>query len=152
MHQPLPRVIHPVAILAAWILLAFGLQALWPLESQTLPYLRTTGRLLAVGGGVLLIWSHIAQHQHGTSPELSQPTSALVTSGPYRISRNPIYLSFLLILGGLAVASGRMWAVLLLVPLAMALHFLTVLREERHLEQMFPSGFSHYRATTRRWL
>ena len=73
-------------------------------------------------------------------------------TGPYRFTRNPIYLSFSLLQIGLALLVNSVWLLVTLVPAAALMAFLVVPREERYLEARFPVEYPLYRASVRRWL
>jgi protein-S-isoprenylcysteine O-methyltransferase Ste14 len=88
----------------------------------------------------------------GTPVPGNQPTTTIVGSGPYRFSRNPIYLAFSLFQLGIALWVNTLWLVLTLL-VAMAIMSLVVIpREERYLEARFPSEYPPYKASVRRWL
>jgi protein-S-isoprenylcysteine O-methyltransferase Ste14 len=81
-----------------------------------------------------------------------KPTSALVVDGPYRYSRNPIYLADALIYIGISVVIDTLWPILLL-PIALAvLQQGVIAREERYLERKFGDQYRQYQASVRRWL
>ena len=81
-----------------------------------------------------------------------KPTTALVTSGPYRLSRNPIYLSMTLLYLGLAFLLGAVGPLLLLLPVLAVMEFGVVNREERYLDRKFGDAYRSYSARVRRWL
>ena len=78
--------------------------------------------------------------------------SAIVTSGPYRFSRNPIYLGFVLTLIGLPLALGNAWGVVLSPLLMVSLYRLVIKHEEAYLEGKFKDVYSSYKSRVRRWL
>jgi protein-S-isoprenylcysteine O-methyltransferase Ste14 len=81
-----------------------------------------------------------------------RPTTALLTGGPYRLSRNPMYLAMVVQYVGLALLLDSLWAIVLL-PLALVVVHVTVIkREERYLEQRFGEDYRSYKARVRRWL
>ncbi|MFQ5932526.1 MAG: methyltransferase family protein [Nitrospiraceae bacterium] len=80
-----------------------------------------------------------------------QPTTKIVRSGPYRFSRNPIYLAGLILQLGIALWFNSLWvAGSLAVPPAL-MWLVVIPREERYLEARFPSEYAAYRASVRRW-
>jgi protein-S-isoprenylcysteine O-methyltransferase Ste14 len=88
----------------------------------------------------------------GTPIPGNRPTTTIVRTGPYRFSRNPIYLAFSLVQLGLSLWVNSLALLITLVP-AVALMWLVVIpREERYLEARFPSEYSPYKASVRRWL
>jgi protein-S-isoprenylcysteine O-methyltransferase Ste14 len=82
----------------------------------------------------------------------NRPTTAIVRSGPYRMSRNPIYLAFSLFQLGLAIWINGLGLVITLIPAVALMALVVIPREERYLEARFPSEYSSYRAAVRRWL
>ena len=110
------------------------------------------GALAIVLGLGLAVWAILFQFQQGTHPEVTHPTTALVVSGPYAISRNPIYVGFLLLQAGIGLVTG-MWLALALLPATWwGLHRFIVLREEAELRQAFGEAYERYLGRTRRWL
>ncbi|MCW5660047.1 MAG: isoprenylcysteine carboxylmethyltransferase family protein [Burkholderiaceae bacterium] len=86
-----------------------------------------------------------------TAFDARKPTTAIVTTGAFRISRNPTYLSLLLQVG-LAFASHATWLLLTAAAAAAVTHWGIVLREERYLERKFGDEYHRYAAKVRRWL
>ena len=78
--------------------------------------------------------------------------SALVTSGPLRFSRNPIYTAFALITVGAALAIGTWWPLVTLIPALLVIRFGVIGPEERYLGETFGEEYAAYRANVRRWL
>ena len=78
--------------------------------------------------------------------------SALVTNGPLRFSRNPIYTAFALITVGAALAIGTWWPLVTLIPALMMIRFGVIGPEERYLAETFGEEYAAYRANVRRWL
>ena len=88
----------------------------------------------------------------GTEINVNKPTTAIVAQGPYRFSRNPMYLSLTLLYLGIAISMNALW-VLVLVPIPFVIINLAVInREERYLERKFGREYMSYRARVRRWL
>ena len=83
--------------------------------------------------------------------DLRKPTTALVTTGPYRLSRNPGYLSLALIAGGVAVAAASLWTAAWLLVVLVVVDRAVIRREERYLEERFGDAYRRYRSATRRW-
>jgi protein-S-isoprenylcysteine O-methyltransferase Ste14 len=87
----------------------------------------------------------------GTNVSISEPTTRIVTHGPFRVSRNPLYLASTLGIMGVATVVNTLWIVLL-VPIQIAIISLQIKREERYLERKFPEEYPRYKARVRRWL
>jgi len=81
-----------------------------------------------------------------------KPTEALVEAGPYRLSRNPIYVGFALIHAGVGLLTGAAWALVSLVPAVAVIRFGVIDREERYLRRRLGRPYEEYAARVRRWL
>jgi protein-S-isoprenylcysteine O-methyltransferase Ste14 len=88
----------------------------------------------------------------GTPVPGNQATTAIVRSGPYRLSRNPIYLAFSLVVLGVACALNRLWLLGTLAAAVSVMSFVVIPREERYLEHRFGAEYVEYKAKVRRWL
>jgi protein-S-isoprenylcysteine O-methyltransferase Ste14 len=80
------------------------------------------------------------------------PTTSIVDTGPYRFTRNPIYLSMMLGLVSLAIAFDSLWPLVMLVPFFLVIRYRVVVREEAYLEHKFGEVYRRYRTRVRRWL
>ena len=98
------------------------------------------------------IWAIDTMTRAGTNVPTNRPTTAIVESGPYRFTRNPIYLGMLLSLIGLAIAFNNLWLLTMLVPFALVIRYGVVAREEAYLERKFGDVYRGYRSRVRRWL
>jgi protein-S-isoprenylcysteine O-methyltransferase Ste14 len=139
--------LYGIGLLAVLVLRWF-----WPLpiSDSILPF--WLGLSLLALGGALGLWAQTIFRVVGTNVNPSLPTTAIVTSGPFRISRNPMYLAFNLLFVGLTLAINSYWGVIALVPLLPLLHYGVVLREERYLERKFGEGYLRYKGRVRRYL
>jgi protein-S-isoprenylcysteine O-methyltransferase Ste14 len=82
----------------------------------------------------------------------NQPARALVTTSIYRWTRNPIYLAFFLVYGGIGIAVRSPWILILALPLAILIRYGVVAREEAYLERRFGHAYLDYKRHVRRWL
>ncbi len=82
----------------------------------------------------------------------NEPTTAIVKSGPYRFSRNPIYLAFSLLVLGVACALNSLWLLGTLAAAVSLMSFVVIPREERYLERRFGAEYLGYKAKVGRWL
>jgi len=113
---------------------------------------RAVGMGLGVAGVALLISAILTLRRHDTTVLPDVGATVLVTSGPYRRFRNPIYLADCLILLGLAELTKNVWLVIGAVLFAGLVTLLAILPEERHLERRFGRAYLDYKAKSRRWL
>lgn len=90
--------------------------------------------------------------QFETSPDVRSPTTAIVTEGIYRLSRNPMYLSLALLYLGIACWVNSLWILLLLVPVLIIVNQGVIKHEEQYLERKFGNQYLHYKVAVRRWL
>ena len=148
---PLPGLMRPPIVFLCAILLGIALKLAW-----ALPFIpaniRLLGPVLTFCAVVLFLLSYREFRSAGTPVRGSQPSTAIVRTGPYRFSRNPIYLSFIVLVVGLSIWINDLW---LIVTLILAIAFIATIvipREERFLDRNFPDQYSSYKATVRRWL
>jgi protein-S-isoprenylcysteine O-methyltransferase Ste14 len=87
-----------------------------------------------------------------TSVNPRKPTTAIVTSGTYRFTRNPLYVGLAIVFVGLTLAFDTAWGFVVLVPILVVMHFGVILREERYLEAKFGDEYRQYRGRVRRYL
>lgn len=88
----------------------------------------------------------------GTAVEPWRPSTALVTDGVYRFTRNPIYLAMALLYVASALAMDSAVALVLLPPLLALVQIGVISREERYLERKFGDEYRRYRSSVRRWM
>lgn len=88
----------------------------------------------------------------GTSPNPFEPASALATDGPYRFTRNPMYVGMAVFYVGLALAIGILWALALFPIVLLTIDRAVIAREERYLEARFGDPYRTYKQQVRRWL
>ncbi len=110
------------------------------------------GGIVLALGLALAFWGRHHMERAGTNVNPREPTTALVVSGPFRFSRNPLYVALTLMYAGLAVVANAFWVLVLLVPVLLVLHSGVVRREERYLEAKFGEAYRQYRARVRRYL
>jgi protein-S-isoprenylcysteine O-methyltransferase Ste14 len=91
-------------------------------------------------------------HLAGTSVVPGEPSTALVVTGPYAFTRNPIYIGFVVAYFGLGIMLTSLWVLLLLIPVLAILQRGVVEREEAYLEQQFGEAYRKYQARVPRWL
>jgi protein-S-isoprenylcysteine O-methyltransferase Ste14 len=110
------------------------------------------GIVLMLLGVILSMWGSSKFRRAGASYQLKGESSVLVTSGPFRISRNPLYLAMLFWLLGMAVLLGSLTPFLFPVLLFIIANFFMIPIEERQLEQTMGQPYLDYKMRVRRWL
>lgn len=108
--------------------------------------------LIGFAAFLIAIMALAAFRRAGTRPEPWKPTTALVTAGPYRLTRNPMYLGFTGLYLGLALWFGGYWPLLLLPLVLVVMVHGVIRREEAYLERRFGEEYLAYRRRVRRWL
>jgi protein-S-isoprenylcysteine O-methyltransferase Ste14 len=144
--------VPPPLIYAAFFLAGIGLQRVIPLPSGNFGVVRLLGAVLIVVFLVLATWSVQRFRAAGTSVVPVRPTTALVVEGPYRLTRNPMYLGFLLLYIGLACWFGLWWPLILTPGLVWVIAAAVITREERYLHRKFGDDYRRYQTRVRRWL
>ena len=98
------------------------------------------------------IWAARTMRRAETEISSSKPTTAIVVRGPFRFSRNPMYLALTVLYIGIATSVNALWAIVLLPVALVALSLGVINREERYLERKFGQEYLRYKARVRRWL
>jgi protein-S-isoprenylcysteine O-methyltransferase Ste14 len=116
----------------------------------------TVARMLGwplIGAGLVLgILGDRALQNADTNVSPYLPTTKLVTEGPYRFTRNPLYLCLTLVYGGIAALANALWIALLLPIVLVVMRYGVIRREERYLERKFGVEYLRYKAQVRRWI
>ena len=123
-----------------------------PLPVWSGAVIRVVGCLPLLLGVFLFAWARATFRHHMTALMPWTHTTALVTDGPYGFSRNPIYLSFVLMYLGLSFIFDSAYVLITLVMIIVLFDRLQILREERYLQGLFGTDFDSYAAKVRRWL
>ena len=148
-----PGVIAPPPLIyAAGLAAGFLSHTVFPLR---VPFgaVTTVLGLCLIGTGVLLAAAGFqAMSRVGTYVDPFKPTTALATDGPFRFTRNPLYLSLTLLYGGIALFVNLPWAILFLPIVLLIIRRGVIDREERYLEQKFGEDYLRYKRSVRRWL
>lgn len=144
--------VNPFLIYIASALIALALQKIVPL-----PFLEKTA---AQGIGALLIMSNliaglpalIGMISVRTSPNPNRPTTALVLSGTFRISRNPMYLGLTFVYCGVVTILQLPWGLIFLPLVIWLLTIWVIIPEEKYLEEKFGTEYLNYKSKVRRWI
>jgi protein-S-isoprenylcysteine O-methyltransferase Ste14 len=151
----IPGVIAPPPLIFLGFL-ALGWGAGRLIDEPTLGLDRTTQAGIAIAGLVLGLaveaWAAGLFHKAKTAIQPWKPSTALVTGGVYRFTRNPIYLGFAVTYLALAVGLDSPLAILLLIPCLLVVDRFVIQREETYLAARFGADYDAYRRRVRRWL
>jgi len=143
--------VRPPLVYTSSIIAGALLTWLWPLP-VALPAAVPIGGTMVFASILLFLFSVRALRAAGAPVPGNQRTTNIVRTGPYRFSRNPIYLSFFFAQLGSALWISSIWMVATLIPAAAVVSRVVVPREERYLESRFGQQYSSYRDSARRWL
>src|SRR5919205_529832 len=113
---------------------------------------RLLGWPLVGGGMALCMWFIRTMRGADTTLDVNKPVSTLVQHGPFRYSRNPGYLSLVMLYAGIAILRNALWAILFMPLLLLITQRELIEREERYLERTFGEEYLAYKRRVRRWL
>ena len=143
-HPPILTLLH---LIAAWLL-----NWLIPLPITFPQILKTIGIIMVLAG---LAFAFMAIRQFSAAHTTLDPhgsVKAIVMNGPYRFSRNPIYLGFICTLMGLPLALGTYWGIICSPVLILLMNTLVIQHEEAYLENKFKDQYAAYKSRVRRWV
>jgi protein-S-isoprenylcysteine O-methyltransferase Ste14 len=146
-------IIRPPIAFALAFAAGLGLDWLYPLPfvPASVPHV-WVGVALFTAGFALFIWAIATFRRAGTSVQTSEPTTAIAASGPYRFTRNPIYLAMLLGQTAFAIGFNSVWLLVTLVAFYFVLLYGVIAREEAYLERKFGRVYLDYKDRVRRWV
>ncbi len=146
-------VVRPPVAWALAFVAGLGVDWLYPLRfvPTSFPAARIGGAVFSVGLA-LAIWAITTIRRAGTRVETNKPTTAIVVNGPYRFTRNPIYIGMILGQTGLAIGFNSVWILAMLVPFYFVIRYGVIAREEAYLERKFGEVYLAYKSHVRRWL
>jgi len=145
-------VVRPPLVVLAFLLSGAVLTVAWPLPFVPHVLRPPVGCLLVAMAAALFSYSIKQFRMAGTPVPGNQPATALVRTGPYRFSRNPLYLAFFALHIGLAILVNSLWLVAALIPTVAIIAVVVIPREERYLTGRFGAEYPRYKASVRRWL
>jgi protein-S-isoprenylcysteine O-methyltransferase Ste14 len=116
------------------------------------PAIIIAGAALIIVGATLVVLARRELAQHGQPTDPGLPTSKVITTGVFSVSRNPLYLGGVCILVGIALAVNLPWVLMLLLPALVACHYVLIAPEERYLAAKFGEEYAMYAASVHRWL
>lgn len=110
------------------------------------------GLLVIAESGVIALWARRQFIKGGTSLRVDEPSTAILTTGPFRFSRNPLYLSMASLQIGIGIAASMAWVIVLVIPALLVIRYGVIAREERYLERKFGETYLNYKNSVRRWV
>lgn len=148
----LGRVVPPPLFVAALLLIGFGLQWHSPvlLQNNHRAYWLIVGIILIIFAGILAFCARRIMRTQKTPISFRKPTVVIISEGPFGFTRNPLYLSLVLLYAGIGIVANSLWFAPLLVILIFLLHRV-ILREEKYLEHVFGNEYIIYKKIIRRW-
>lgn len=149
--MPAKRIMPTTYLLAAIVAMA-GLHILVPGMKVIPPLWNLLGLVPLAGGVIINLVADKAFRDAKTAVRPFEVSSALITKGAFRISRNPMYLGFVLILIGTAVLMGSLTPWVVVLPFGILMDRMYIVVEERMLAAKFGTDWADYRKSTRRWV
>jgi protein-S-isoprenylcysteine O-methyltransferase Ste14 len=144
---PFPPAIPVIALLASW-----GLGQVWPIAVPWPNWTFWAGLALFTLPHLLGIWAHRTFLRHRTTVNPRGDVAEIMTDGPFRYTRNPMYLSLMPLYVGGSLLFRLPWAWILLLPVFVVLNFGVIVPEEKYLEAKFGAKYLRYKQRVRRWL
>ena len=142
----------PPLIYGGALTIGLILQVIYPMAFVPQQVTVWVGVALIVGSSVI-VGSALRALVHAKTPfDTRKPSTAIVTDGAFRYSRNPMYVAITLLYLGIASLVNTLWLVLFLVPLMVVIQRGVVAREERYLERKFGDEYLRYKRQVRRWV
>ena len=136
-------------------LVAIALQLVVPiplphgfLRSASVP----AGVILIVAGVSLVVLARREFARYGQPTDPGLPTSKVISTGVFSVSRNPLYLGGVFILTGISLALNLPWVLILLIPSLVACHYILIAPEESYLAARFGEQYQIYIAAVHRWM
>jgi protein-S-isoprenylcysteine O-methyltransferase Ste14 len=145
--------IFPPGVYGGAFFVAYLGHRLWPVRlwGAPAPAARVLGWSFVAAGVLLPLSAAVLFRRAGTTPNPTRPTTALVVRGPYRFTRNPMYLGLALLYVGGALLVNSLWPLVFLPGVLVVVQRQVIVREEAYLERTFGEAYRAYRARVRRW-
>lgn len=141
----------PPVIFLIFYVIGYVTDLAFPIDFGALGYSYVFGGMLIAAGGALAAWAITHFVRARTHVDVRKPATSLVVSGPYRLTRNPMYIALTLLYEGFAVGFSMPITVALLIPCLALLHHGVIRREEDYLERKFGDEYRAYKARVGRW-
>ena len=105
--------------------------------------------LISIGLSALTFRTFI---KHGASVDHKKATEVLITTGPFHISRNPLYLSGVILVIGMGLVLNSLWILAMLIPSMLLIQYGAIYPEEAYLLEKFGKEYVEYKSSVRRWI
>ncbi len=146
-------IVFPPLLFVSCLVVGLALHLVWPLRTHLpLIWRIAPATLMFAAAAVLALGGERALHGAGTHVRPDRPTIAIVTSGVYGYTRNPLYLALLCLYTGITLCVDALWPFLMWTVLLPVLSIGIIQREERYLEAKFGQPYLAYKARVGRWL
>lgn len=142
----------PPLVYTGGLFLGVVLQYLKPLNVLKSDAVSLFGGILIIISIILFIYAISFYKKNNTNIDPRKPTTFIIKKGPYRFSRNPIYLSMTLMYLGITALFNGIWLLFVLVPVLLIIQYGVIHREESYLEEKFGEIYIQYKRSVRRWL
>jgi len=143
----LPPLLYGLALATGFLLQWIAPRSIMPSNARY-----WLGGVLLASGVFLAMWGRRVMKRAGTNVNPTLPSTALVATGPFSFSRNPLYVALTLMYVGLALLANAPPVLVWIVPVLVLMHYGVVRREERYLETKFGDAYRAYRSRVRRYL
>jgi protein-S-isoprenylcysteine O-methyltransferase Ste14 len=145
------KILPPTYFFASLIVM-FGLHLLFAISKVIQFPWNLFGIIPLALGGILNLIADKDFKKVGTTVKPFEESSVLLTTGVFRLSRNPMYLGMVLILVGVALLLGSLSPYIIAIVFALLMHFVFIIPEERALEARFGKEYLEYQQNVREWL
>jgi protein-S-isoprenylcysteine O-methyltransferase Ste14 len=130
----------------------YGLHRIMPIRLAASGAWRAPGWTLIAIAAAVMLSALVTFRRVGTTPNPTKPAAALALGGPYRFTRNPMYVGWVFAYVGAALLVNAVWPLLLLPVVIAVVQRMFIEKEERYLEQKFGEAYRQYKARVRRWI
>lgn len=126
------------------VILVLVLDWAWPVAVLPEPVGAWVGSVLLITGLALNLWGVMTMKRARTPISPYQAVDNIIATGPFRLTRNPLYVGLDLVFLGITFLFNSLWGLLVLVPVLVVMHYGVILREERYLESRFGEAYREY--------
>ncbi len=133
------------------ILISMGVNRLYPINITESLWIKYLGIVLVVLSFTTILYIAFLFRRHRTEIEPWKTTSSIIKTGPFKYSRNPIYMGMCLIAIGTGLIANSYWVVFSFIPAATLVYYTAIKKEERYLEEKFGQEYLDYKSKVKRW-